>query len=149
MKRFITLLGILLFLGSLSAQNLHEFSRKIGQREVDSLGRKHGIIRVEERGDVSSVIQSAISENVPSVLSMRVVVYMGNGQQARQESIEAKESVLSLYPELQVDMVYENPYFKVIVGDCRTREEAVALLAKLQSSFPKAFVTRERIMLQR
>ena len=39
--------------------------------------------------------------------------------------------------------VYENPYFKVAVGNCLTAEEAIILKGKIASTFPKAFVKSE------
>jgi hypothetical protein len=40
-------------------------------------------------------------------------------------------------------MVYENPYFKVTVGNCLTEEEAIILKGRILSTFPKAFVKNE------
>ena len=42
-------------------------------------------------------------------------------------------------------MVYENPYFKVAVGDCLTTEEAIILKGRVSSAFPKAFVKNETL----
>lgn len=39
--------------------------------------------------------------------------------------------------------VYENPYFKVAVGNCLTAEEAIILKGKIASTFSKAFVKSE------
>ena len=41
--------------------------------------------------------------------------------------------------------IYANPYFKVTVGDFRTRSEAVRLLERIKGSFPSAFVVKENI----
>jgi hypothetical protein len=40
---------------------------------------------------------------------------------------------------------YANPYFKVTVGDFRTRSEAMALLQRIRGEFPSAFVIKENI----
>ena len=47
------------------------------------------------------------------------------------------------YPGIMVYPVYENPYFKVAVGNCLTAEEAIILKGKIASTFPKAFVKSE------
>jgi hypothetical protein len=41
--------------------------------------------------------------------------------------------------------VYANPYFKVTVGDFRTRSEAMEMLSRIKYSFPSAFVVKENI----
>ena len=40
---------------------------------------------------------------------------------------------------------YTNPYFKVTVGDCRTKSEAMELLSRIKRNFPSAFVVKENI----
>ena len=40
---------------------------------------------------------------------------------------------------------YVNPYFKVTVGDFRTRSEAMQLLMEIKSDFPAAFIVKENI----
>ena len=40
---------------------------------------------------------------------------------------------------------YANPYFKVTVGDFRTKSEAMALLERIKYEFPSAFVVKENI----
>jgi hypothetical protein len=40
---------------------------------------------------------------------------------------------------------YANPYFKVTVGDFRTRSEAMKLLERIRHEFPSAFVVKENI----
>ena len=42
-------------------------------------------------------------------------------------------------------MGYENPYFKVSVGNCLTAEEAIILKGRVSASFPKAFLKNEEI----
>lgn len=145
MRSVITILSIVLFWATAPAQTLHEFSKKISHPTVDSLGHKSGVITVKECGDVPAIIESAASQSDSFIRVMRVVVYMENGQQARQEAMEKKELVISQFPEEPVSLVYENPYFKVIVGACLTQEEAVVLMTKLLPLFPKAFITRDDV----
>ena len=45
-------------------------------------------------------------------------------------------------------VTYENPYFKVSVGNCTTQEEALVLLEDVKRYFPKAFIMRENIPLE-
>ncbi len=53
----------------------------------------------------------------------------------------------SIFPDVRVRMVYENPYFKVKAGDCLTAEEAIILKGRLSSVFPNAFPIREELTL--
>ena len=41
-------------------------------------------------------------------------------------------------------MFYENPYFRVTVGNCLTLEEAIILKGRVSGTFPKAFPKASR-----
>ena len=75
----------------------------------------------------------------------RVCIFFDNGQDARAGAIAAKQLFEENYPGIKVYMVYENPYFKVAVGDCLTTEEAIILKGRVSSAFPKAFVKNETL----
>ena len=75
----------------------------------------------------------------------RVCIFFDNGQDARAGAIAAKKLFEENYPGIKVYMVYENPYFKVAVGDCLTTEEAIILKGRVSSAFPKAFVKNETL----
>ena len=55
----------------------------------------------------------------------------------RDEAIAAKTRVYSYYPELKAYLIYQSPYFKVKVGNFKTREEADDMRKELTRHFPK------------
>ena len=71
------------------------------------------------------------------------IEYFDNGQDARAGAFAAEALFKETYPGIMVYPVYENPYFKVVVGNCLTAEEAIILKGKIASTFPKAFVKSE------
>ena len=73
----------------------------------------------------------------------RVCIFFDNGQDARAGAFAAEALFKETYPGIMVYPVYENPYFKVAVGNCLTAEEAIILKGKIASTFPKAFVKSE------
>ena len=52
---------------------------------------------------------------------------------------------MASHPGIAAYRSYENPFFKVTVGDFRTRSEAMQLLTSIKSEFPKAFLVKENI----
>jgi hypothetical protein len=50
-----------------------------------------------------------------------------------------------MFHEVKAYRTYANPYFKVTVGDFRTKSEAMALLSDIKGAFPSAFVVKENI----
>ena len=51
----------------------------------------------------------------------------------------------AMYHDVKAYRTYANPYFKVTVGDFRTKSEAMELLSRIKVNFPSAFVVRENI----
>ncbi|WP_343693070.1 SPOR domain-containing protein [Chitinophaga sp.] len=53
----------------------------------------------------------------------------------RNEATDMKAKVMQLYPDYRTYLDYQAPYFKVRVGDFKSRDEAADLRDKLSSSF--------------
>lgn len=78
----------------------------------------------------------------------RVRIFFDNSQHARQHALATKSAFEELYPGIPAYITYENPYFKVSVGNCTSQEEAVTLWGKIKERFDRAFVIREEIALE-
>lgn len=80
-----------------------------------------------------------------SISGYRVRIFFDNKQTARTESQRTLARFESMYPGIRAYRTYTNPYFKVTVGDCRTKSEAMAILARIKKTFPNAFIVKENI----
>lgn len=136
--------------GPLRAQSLDAFKRHLAE-PVASGPYDRAQVFVSEYGDAGQVVRQASRQGVrPRFRGYRVCIFMDNGQSgqdARAGAVAAKELFEQTYPDVRVYMVYENPYFKVRVGNCLTAEEAIILKGKVAGTFPKAFLTREELTL--
>ena len=87
-----------------------------------------------------------VSTNAQRTLSgYRVRIFFDNKQTARNESETTLKRFESLYHDVSAYRSYANPYFKVTVGDFRTKSEAMELLERIKTEFPSAFVVKENI----
>lgn len=75
----------------------------------------------------------------------RVRIYSGNSQNARRRSEEIAAGFAANHPGIPVYKSYSNPFFKVTVGDFRTRDEALRFSESIAGSYPGAFLVREPI----
>ena len=75
----------------------------------------------------------------------RVRIFFDNRQTSRVESEETLKRFQELHRDVPAYRTYTNPYFKVTVGDFRTKSEAMELLSRIRSEFPSAFVVKENI----
>lgn len=109
------------------------------------MGSKAGV-KITQTDMVASAMRRQVAENESRALSgYRVRIFFDNRQTARVESEETLKRFESLYHDVAAYRTYANPYFKVTVGDFRTRSEAVRLLERIKGSFPSAFVVKENI----
>ena len=103
-------------------------------------------VEVYQPQEVASALRKQVASNPKrTVQGYRVRIFFDNKQSARVESEETLKRFESVYHDIKAYRTYANPYFKVTVGDFRTKSEAMALLSRIKSAFPSAFVVKENI----
>jgi len=88
-------------------------------------------VLLKKQGEVNAAIKKA---NARTAKGYRLLVINTN---KRDEAISAKTKVYTNFPELKAYLVYQSPYFKLKVGNFRTREEAQQYQKSLGYYFPK------------
>ena len=99
----------------------------------------------QSQGIADAVRQQVADNSARTITGYRVRIFFDNKQTARKESEEIYERFTNLYRDVKAYRTYANPYFKITVGDFRTRSEAMELLSRIKSEFPSAFVVKENI----
>lgn len=103
-------------------------------------------VEIYQSHEVATSLRKQIQTNSRRVMSgYRVRIFFDNRQTARIESEEMLEKFESMYHDVKAYRTYVNPYFKVTVGDFRTKSEAMELLSRIKRDFPSAFVVKENI----
>ena len=103
-------------------------------------------VEIYQSQEVANALRDQVASNSGRMINgFRVRIFFDNKQSARAES----EAVLKRFEELHRDIkayrTYANPYFKVTVGDFRTKSEAMEVLSRIKTEFPSAFVVKESI----
>ena len=75
----------------------------------------------------------------------RIRIYFDNKQKSREESQEVIKRFKALYPGYNTYLKFNNPNFKVTVGDFRTKVDAQIALQKIIRDFPTAFIVKEKM----
>ena len=109
------------------------------------MGDRAGV-KINQTEAVKDAMRKQVEDNGSRTLNgYRVRIFFDNKQTARVESEETLRKFESMYHDVVSYRTYANPYFKVTVGDFRTRSEAVRLLERIKGEFPSAFVVKENI----
>ena len=129
-KYTINILLILAFAFSANAQSQSEGKKEVVQdSKVDELLEKH--IKVNE-----------VANTIPG---FRINIFFQSGNNSKNNANQAKSAFIAKYPNLEAYVVFDEPNFKVKVGDFRTRMEARGFVEKIKADFPDAFVIKDYI----
>ena len=103
-------------------------------------------VNIFQADTIAQAVREHVSANADRTLNgYRVRIFFDNKQSARVASEETLKRFESMYHDVAAYRTYANPYFKVTVGDFRTKSEAMALLERIRYEFPSAFVVKENI----
>ncbi len=95
---------------------------------------------------VDYAFKKYIEQNAQKKLNgFRIRIFFDNKQSARAQSEEVEKIFIETFPQYPVYRTYTNPYFKVAVGDFRTKSDAMKVLQVIQKDFPKAFIIKDII----
>ncbi len=129
----------------------------MAQEETKNLSETGFILNYAEDGGTVNVTQDArlhlvISNHILAnkkrpTMGWRVQIYFGQGQSAKAKAENVKKSFLKKYPDVSAYLIYEAPYFKVRVGNYRTKFEARKMKAELEGKFDKIFLIEDEIRL--
>ena len=70
----------------------------------------------------------------------RIQVYMDSGNQARVKTQRARAEFEKKYPDVNVYVTYDEPYFRLRAGDFRTRLDARRFMEQISENYPPGTV---------
>ncbi len=73
----------------------------------------------------------------------RVRIYFDNSREARVVSEQIVDTFKVSYPDIPVFRIYDNPYFKVTVGEFFTRADAMRFMEAIRREYPTVFLVKE------
>lgn len=122
--------------------------------QIDSLLAMSGLmasipsnVAVRQSSSVSEGFSSLVAKNAESesFVGFRIKLFQSSAQSAREESERLVENFSEWYPSIPVYRSFSSPYFKVTVGNFRTRVDAEKTLRLFRSSFPTATIVKEKM----
>ena len=112
----------------------------------DGKSGRSGKIEVEQSPEVAKAMARHIAANESKkVNGYRIRIFFDNGQNARTKSESVMGAFKAQHPGVGVYRDYENPYFRVTVGDFRTKRDATRFLNSIKWQYPTGFIVKEKI----
>jgi hypothetical protein len=129
-KEIITVIVTVLLTISVQAQYAHS-----------SNGVIHADPRIAELVD----LHITYSEEFPLIDGYRIQLEMSSGNAALDKLNEIKTEFEEKYPETKTYIIFREPYYRLRIGDFRTRLEAVEFLDRIKRDYPHAWVIKDKI----
>ncbi len=144
MKRFIILIAMISFGMGLQAQKLVKVEDLINNNDSYGAGR----LEINQDIRVDSLVSRHIMTNAKTggINGYRIQIYRGSGRNARAKADEANAEFISSFPDMPSYLKFDPPnYFKVRVGNYRTKHDAYAGFIMVKEEFPNAYLVTEII----
>ncbi len=137
---FILFMVSLLFQPAFSQAKTETFpSQNLSDNQDYSPGNLK--ITQDERIDMLLLRYQKLKYKENSMPGYRIQIFFGSGRNSRESALDSKARFLSDFPGYPAYIIYETPYYKVRVGNFRTKREAADLFSKLKRKFPEAYIT--------
>ena len=120
------------------------FSTKTFSQSTES--KKEGTLTINADARLDSLVQihKKTNEEKQTMPGYRVQLFFGT---ERQKGTDIRSGFLKKHAEISAYLIYQQPNYKVRVGDFRTRLEAYKLFQQLNVEYPSAFVVKDEIAL--
>lgn len=105
---------------------------------------REGKLEVIQDYKIDQLMQKQIRINQKKLSSngYRIQIHFGA---SRDIAKQTKSKFLSLFPEVKAYEIYQQPNYKVRVGNFRTKLEAQKLLKEIATDFPNSFIVQDEI----
>ena len=113
---------------------------------ISNLSHAQKFVQVISDEKLDTLIEKNIESNktINGIQGYRIQIFFGSERKAAHD---AKNKFALLNPEYEAYLIYQQPYFKVRVGDFRTKLEAQALFKKVLPEFERVFIIPDKINL--
>ena len=114
-----------------------------------SCAAQNGVLILNQDARIDTLImkQRQIHAADSTIDGFRVQIFMELGNDALRHADSVKEVFLNKYPDVPIYLVFGQPYYRLRIGDFRTRLEAEHLYQRIKKEYKNAFVTADRIEL--
>jgi len=110
------------------------------------------------QGEINIILDERIEDNFNQHLQynyknsvipgFRIRIFSDSGFDAKERALESRTRFMSKYENIEAYIQYDIPNYKVYVGDCRLRSEALRILEIIKKDFPNAFIVMQNINIE-
>jgi len=99
----------------------------------------------DSRVDSLILLHQKINSQDSLVPGYRIQIFFESGNYSKDKALETAEAFAENYPNTRYYLSFDEPYYRIRVGDFRTLIEAKGFLKKIIYTYPSAFEVKDRI----
>jgi len=140
---------LLLILASLFLNNDILFAQE--QRDIfttlASTSEKGGVVKITQDNKIKELVNLHITmqRSVNGIKGYRISIFRDSGQEAKNNANQVVSKFVANHEDVKSYIRFEYPFYKVYVGDFRTRSEAEKFLNVIEREYPSAFIREDMI----
>lgn len=116
--------------------------------QVNDNNAEYGKITIEEDPKITELVNAHIEINKANegkINGWRVQIYNSSGTNSRTEAQNTRKAFLAKYPDVGAYLIYQPPFFKIRVGDFRSKDEAYFFYKQILPEFPVSYLISDQI----
>lgn len=139
---------IFLFSSSVSSQSRRD---SLSNHFVESLRSKpsgdQGTVTIEQEPLVGWLLNKYedINKADNKISGWRIQIYNSSGKEARDEANELRNKFMNIFSNHKAYLIYQPPFFKIRVGDFRSKQEAFELYKNVLKFFPVSYLVPDKV----
>lgn len=106
---------------------------------------QQNFIHQDSRIDSLVSLHKAINSVDSLVPGYRVQIFFESGNYSKTKALETANEFSEKYPDIRYYLSFDEPYYRIRVGDFRSLIEAKGFLNKIIKAYPSAFEVKDRI----
>jgi len=106
---------------------------------------QESVIKQDRLVDSLIVLHKKINTKDSLVAGYRIQIFFESGNYSKDLALKTAEGFQENYPDVRHYLSFNEPYYRIRVGDFRTLIEAKGFLKRIIGDYPSAFEVKDRI----
>jgi hypothetical protein len=85
----------------------------------------------------------AFGENRGSIRGFRIQIFFDSGNNSKNSAVAALNTFKAKHPHIEAYLIFQEPNYKIRVGDFRCRMDAQHFLHKISEEYENAFIVKD------
>ncbi|MBN2212935.1 MAG: SPOR domain-containing protein [Bacteroidales bacterium] len=104
-----------------------------------------GMVKIIQSESIRNVLLLHLATQRKSIRNngYRICIFADSGQEANRQAEHVRSVFMSIYRDVRPYKTFNYPFYRVYVGDFKTKSEALKFLKTLERNFPNAYIVSD------